>query len=298
LPREALQTEHLNDAEVWRAMLDGGMPLTAMIRNLATMTRLDVFKSREYLRLVEKTIRDEGKILKSRVHPYHILLAQRTYGSGGGWRSSAVWNPLPSITDALDDAFYLAFGNVEPTGKPTLLALDVSGSMSAPIYNSPISCREGSMAMALITLNVEPDVQIVGFTAKAGQRWSFRGDGELNVLNISKKTRLDDAVNKVAHLPFGGTDCSLPFTWAAKNFSDAENFAVYTDNETWAGSIHPSKALEKYRNSTGLAARSAVVGMVANQFTIADPNDSGMMDFVGFDASAPALMQNFFAGNV
>jgi 60 kDa SS-A/Ro ribonucleoprotein len=33
--------------------------------------------------------------------------------------------------------------------------------------------------------------------------------------------------------------------------------------------------------------------MVANEFTIADPNDAGMLDVVGFDASAPALMSQF-----
>ena len=39
------------------------------------------------------------------------------------------WNPVREVVDALDAAFYTAFGNVEPTGKRLLLALDVSGSM-------------------------------------------------------------------------------------------------------------------------------------------------------------------------
>jgi 60 kDa SS-A/Ro ribonucleoprotein len=37
----------------------------------------------------------------------------------------------------------------------------------------------------------------------------------------------------------------------------------------------------------------AVVGMLANQFTIADPSDAGMLDFVGFDTAAPAVMADF-----
>src|SRR5919198_4737871 len=41
LPREALRPEHLTSAEVWEALLDE-MPMTALIRNLATMTRVGV----------------------------------------------------------------------------------------------------------------------------------------------------------------------------------------------------------------------------------------------------------------
>src|SRR3954451_3138593 len=41
LPREALRPEHLTSPEVWEALLDD-MPMTALIRNLATMTRVGV----------------------------------------------------------------------------------------------------------------------------------------------------------------------------------------------------------------------------------------------------------------
>src|SRR5262249_28079060 len=41
LPREALKPEHLTSPEVWSALLEQ-MPMTALIRNLATMTRVGV----------------------------------------------------------------------------------------------------------------------------------------------------------------------------------------------------------------------------------------------------------------
>src|SRR5205814_9617221 len=41
LPREALKPEHLTSHEVWEALLDE-MPMAALIRNLATMTRVGV----------------------------------------------------------------------------------------------------------------------------------------------------------------------------------------------------------------------------------------------------------------
>ena len=43
----------------------------------------------------------------------------------------------------------------------------------------------------------------------------------------------------------------------------------------------------------GRAAKLVVVGMTATGFTIADPNDAGMLDVVGFDAGAPQVMADF-----
>ena len=72
-------------------------------------------------------------------------------------------------------------------------------------------------------------------------------------------------------------------------------FVVLTDNETWAGDIHPCQALVKYRNATGIPAKLVVVGMTSTGFSIADPKDGGMMDVVGLDTAAPALIADFIA---
>lgn len=72
-----------------------------------------------------------------------------------------------------------------------------------------------------------------------------------------------------------------------------ETFVTYTDNETWAGHVKPVQALDQYRQRTGIAAKLIVVGMTATGFTIADPGDPGMLDVVGFDASAPGVMSEF-----
>ncbi|MFD1732243.1 hypothetical protein ACFSC4_16075 [Deinococcus malanensis] len=97
-------------------------------------------------------------------------------------------------------------------------------------------------------------------------------------------------------VPMGGTDCALPMLWAARNKVEADVFVVYTDNETWAGAVHPAVALQQYRQKMGIGARLIVVGMTATRFTIADPADAGMLDLVGFDSSAPRVMAEFAAG--
>ena len=110
------------------------------------------------------------------------------------------------------------------------------------------------------------------------------------------RTRLDDAIRTVSDLPFGGTDCALPMLYARAQEIEIDTFVILTDSETWAGGVHPAQALADYRRASGLAARLVVVGMVANEFSIADPNDPGMLDVVGFDTATPQLVSDFARG--
>jgi 60 kDa SS-A/Ro ribonucleoprotein len=287
LPREAIPTEHLTQPKVWEALLPH-MGLTAMIRNLGTMTKIGLLAPlAEANKAIIASLGNADAIHKSRVHPMAILTALKTYSSGHGFKGTSTWNPVQQIVDALDSAFYLSFKNVVPTHKTTLLAIDVSGSMDGgEVAGSPgISPRMASAAMALVTANVETNYHMMGFSS------------EFVELKISPKMRLDAVLKVMGNLPFNRTDCSLPFEWTIKNKAKVESFAVYTDNETYAGNRHPHVALADHRQKNSVAAKSAVVGMLANPFTIADPNDAGMMDFVGFDASAPAIMNDFFRGD-
>src|SRR5690606_38911687 len=119
----------LTEPLVWEALLER-MPTTAMIRNLATMTRIGLLKPlSKATNLVCERLRDKDRLKAARIHPYNVLVAQDTYQSGRGFRGSNTWNPVPQINDALEDAFHLSFDTVEPTGKRHLFALDVSGSM-------------------------------------------------------------------------------------------------------------------------------------------------------------------------
>jgi 60 kDa SS-A/Ro ribonucleoprotein len=94
-------------------------------------------------------------------------------------------------------------------------------------------------------------------------------------------------------MPFGGTDCAQPMRWALERRLAVDTFVVYTDAETWAGGIHPAQALREYRQRMGIAAKLVVVGMVSNGFSIADPNDAGMLDVVGFDTATPSVIGDF-----
>src|SRR4051812_9899931 len=303
LPREAVKPEHLTSPEVWAALLER-MPMTALIRNLATMTRVGVLApGSDGVKAAVAQLGDAERIRKARVHPIAVLAALRTYAAGHGVRGRGRWNPVREVVDALDAAFYTAFGNVEPTGKRLLLALDVSGSMAfGEIAGIPgLTPRDASAALALVTAGVEDEYEIVGFHAgrrgwKSGRkRPGWNADG-LTPVPISPRQRLDDAVKAVSGLPFGGTDCALPMLYAQALGREIDTFVIYTDSETWAGHVHPRQALRDYRAASGIDARLVVVGMVSNGFSIADPADPGMLDVVGFDTATPQLISDFARG--
>src|SRR5262249_11675805 len=155
--------------------------------------------------------------------------------------------------------------------------------------------RVASSAMAMATARTEPSFHCVAFTAASGGyggQWGG-GDPGLTPLTISPRQRLDDVGEGVERRPMGGADCSRPMGWASKHKVPVDTFVVYTDNETWAGKVHPFQALAEYRQRMGRPAKLIVVGMTSTSFTIADPTDAGMLDVVGFDSAAPQVMADF-----
>jgi 60 kDa SS-A/Ro ribonucleoprotein len=300
LPRQAVRPEHLNAPDVWAALL-ADMPLTALVRNLAKMTRVGLLApgSAGTAAVVDR-LGNAARILLARLHPIALLSALRTYAAGRGVRGRQGWAPVPEVVDALDAAFYTAFGNAQPTGRRLLLALDVSGSMAwGDVAGVPgLTPRDAEAAMALVTAATEPRAEIVGFFAggwfrdRGRHRYEGLADG-LTRLEISPRQRLEAAIRAVEDLPFGPTDCALPMLYARALEREVDTFVVYTDSESRVGDVHPVQALRDYRAASGIDARLVVVGLASSGFSIADPADAGMLDVVGFDTATPQLIADF-----
>jgi 60 kDa SS-A/Ro ribonucleoprotein len=281
LPWEAVPTAATTDPELWKAMLPA-MGLTAMIRNLGAMTSYGALRPLEKeVETVVRRLTDPAELRKARIHPFNVLMAHAVYRAGKGVKGSLAWSPVGAIVDALDEAFYLAFRQVEPTGKRTMVCVDVSGSMSSPLMGSPLTVCEGAAALAMTTMRTEPNWHIMAFA-----------DG-LRPLPLTARMSLGDVLQHTRNVNFGGTDCSLPMLHALEKGLSVDVFVVLTDNETWAGRVHPKVALQEYRRKTGIPAKLIVAGMTSTGFSIADPDDGGMLDVVGFDAAAPAVMADF-----
>lgn len=296
LPWEALPDSAMNNTKVWDKMLDNGVPIGALLRQLPRLTQLEMLpqmggRTDEVI----ASLLNKEALQRARIHPFSVLVALKTYQQGHGFRST--WAPTAKIVDALDEMFYSSFANVVPTGKRTMNALDVSGSMGWTAGgNLPLTCREVSAALAMVTVRTEPNHMTVGFTSGGSRGMGWRDNAALTDLPITARQRLDDVVRTISNLPFGGTDCSLPMVEATRRGLEIDTFVVYTDNETWAGNIHPFQALKQYRAKSGIDAKLIVVSITPSKFSIADPSDAGMLDISGFDAAVPTLISDFSAG--
>lgn len=296
LPRECVPTQFLTECAVWDELLHT-MPLTAMVRNLGNMTKIGLLTPLSAATsYIANVLGDEEKLKRARLHPLAALVALKTYGSGKGVKGSSTWQPVQQLVTALDTAFYKSFSSVVPTGKRWLIAIDCSASMtwSDVAGMTGINPRIAAAALSLVTANIEPSHHIIGFTdagyAYPGSVGSGRGVSELK---IHTKQRLDDVISTIEAVRAGGTDCALPMMYAKDRKLDVDMFVTITDNETWAGNIQPFQALQQYRQSSGINAKSAIIGMTATGFSLADPADAGMLDFVGFDTAVPQLLADF-----
>lgn len=289
LPREFLEGAHsklLNDPDIWAAMLPK-MPLNAMIRNLGKMTSIGLIKP---LSAASKLVCDKlgnAEWLKgSKVHPYSIFLAHCVYRRGEGVKGSLKWVVDPTVSNALEAAFFKAFASVIPAGKRTYIGLDVSGSMTSAFMDGITTCREAGAALTLVLAKTEPQCVVRAFSAT------------MMPLDFGRFTSMQEALRVTNSLPFAWTDCSIPMRDALANKLEVDTFVIITDSETNANTIHPFVALQDYRKKTGIPARLVVIAMTSTGFSIADPSDAGMLDMVGFDASGPAILADFSAGRI
>ncbi|XP_013390017.1 60 kDa SS-A/Ro ribonucleoprotein [Lingula anatina] len=289
LVREHIPTKLLNSKGVWKALLKS-MPMTAMIRNLAKMTDVGILESEsEEEQIIISRLQSEEALREARIHPFNVLLALHTYSKGEGEKGKLKWNPNQHIVNALDQAFYKCFKYVEPTNKRVCIGMDVSGSMDhySVLGSSALSPRLASGALMMTTLHTEPKCDVVAFSDK------------LVPLNVNLEWKLNETLQLLRGIPFGRTDCALPMLWARENKREYDTFIVYTDCETWIGGVHPAEALRQYREASGIwDAKLIVCAMTSNGFTIADPEDPGMLDMAGFDSAGPEVMRSFMLGEI
>jgi len=287
MPREAVPTERLHSVEVWNALLEE-MPMEAMVRNLATMTREGVLKPMGAATIeVMKRLGDEERIKRARLHPIKLLAATMTYQEGKSVRGDGKWEPLREILDALDMAFYLSFKHVVPTGKRILLAIDTSGSMWGNKVNGipNLPAAMGAAALALVVAASETTYHIVGFETGC------------HPLTISPRHRLGEALAlmQAQSRPLG-TDLAQPILYASERGLDVDAIVMLSDGETWAGRQHPAQALTEYRRKVGHAVKLVNVAMCSTHVTNNDPSDRDALECFGFDTAMPELISAFVRG--
>lgn len=281
---ELVPTQFLKDKDVLMSLLPS-MGLTAVIRQLGKLTAAGILDPLSAgSKIVMSKLTDAEALKAQRVHPIALLQSLKQYSVGHGEKGSLTWTANQRVVDALNDAFYASFANVEDTGAGMLVGVDCSPSMfGANVAGSPnLNAAEVAAVMALACVKAQSNYFIGGFS------------GSFKPLEISPNMRLDAVLSKMRSFLWSGTDCAQPMLYAMQQkMSNVDLFLVITDNDTNCGHMHPSQALRDYRKQYNASAKSVVIGTMASPFTIADPKDAGMMDIAGFDTAAPQIIASF-----
>jgi hypothetical protein len=289
LVREHVPTALFGSKEIWATLLET-MPMEALLRNLGKLTQIGVVADK--YKEIAARFSNQEEVLKARIHPIKVLIASKVYKNGHGDLGSLSWTPNMFVLVAMTQLYKLSYGTITPTGKRIMVALDVSGSMSSPVLGSKIlNCRDATVAMALLYLETEKNVNVVAFS-----------DGLTDLSlpftrnQLTRGMTIDQALSATSGMAFSGTDCVLPIKHAIEKKLHVDAFIIMTDNETYAPNEHPQSALVRYRALTGIQAKLIVIGMTGNCFTIADPNDKNTLNLAGFDTSTPEIASMFLRG--
>lgn len=291
LVREHVPTTLFGSKEIWLTLLET-MPLEALLRNLGKLTQIGV--AAEKHREIVARLTNQAEVLKARIHPIKALIASKVYTNGCGDSGSLTWTPNTYISVALTDLFRISYGVVTPTGKRIMLGIDVSGSMSSQVLGSKVlTCRDASIAMALLYLETEKNVSALAFSNTLTDLLAPSSRNRL-----TRGMTLQQALSATHGMNFSSTDCVLPIQHAIKHNILIDAFIILTDNETYAPNEHPQNALVRYRELTGIQAKLIVLGMTGNCFTIADPTDRNTLNLAGFDTSTPEIASMFMRGEI
>ncbi|MEM9203932.1 MAG: TROVE domain-containing protein, partial [Actinomycetota bacterium] len=179
------------DAAAWETVIPS-MGVMALIRNLRNFDERGIGDAA--IETVLERITDADEVAKARLFPYHVWAAYK-HAPSDDWKR------------ALGRTLDLTASNV-PSLDRTLVVVDMSGSMQAPVSNrSAMSRVEVAAVMAAITAvkSASADVVIFGHTNRAVR--IRRGASVLGVV-----ADLVSMIGQVGHATYGHTAIAAHYT--------------------------------------------------------------------------------------
>lgn len=286
IPHEVIPNNLKGQKWLWEALVPK-MPLGALMRNLPKITSVGVFDNSILTDIVVNRLTSVDELCRARIHPIGIFKAMLGYQNGSN--KNLQWAPNRKIVDALDEAFYLSFKNVDTVDDDIIIGLDMSGSMCSQtvLGIDYITAAQAAGAMVLSTLASAPNARVLVFSDRAAE------------IDISNRQRLSDAMNIVHRFAGGSTNIAAPLQYAIDKKLTAKAFIIITDNETNVYADHPIELLKKYRKMMNIPdAKLVVIALTGTRGSVADPQDINTLDVVGLDTATPKIVNAFIRGEL
>lgn len=220
-----------NNKATWEKLIDSGkLPYMASLRNLRSIINAKPANIEKVWRHIE----NPEAVRLSRQLPFRFLSAYMQIGDIAGSRG----------LDALENAVDAAVSNLPTLPGTTVIAVDVSGSMSSRVSaKSDVCCNEIGMMLGLIANRMCENSLFYTFNTTIKKYAHSRRAG------ILETCVRDSACG-------GGTNMDLPFDVMIKNQIKADRIIIISDNMCNAGvtwyNRKPVQALaDEYRRTTG-----------------------------------------------
>lgn len=222
-----------NNKRTWEKLIDSGkVGYMALLRNLRNILQA----SPSNIDKVWAQIENPVTVRKSRQLPFRFLSAYKAV--------SEVRNVGSRAYDALENAVDAAIDNIPKLPGTTVIAVDVSRSMSSPVSSkSDIRCVEIGMMLGLIANRI----------CENGLFYTF--DTRIEKYALSRRAGILETCIRNAACG-GGTDMGLPFEAMIRDRIKADRVIVISDNVCNSGyswySHKPVQSLaDEYRRKSG-----------------------------------------------
>lgn len=223
-----------NTKEVWNELIDSNkLGYMASLRNLRNIIKADA----NYKKVLEK-LSNEEEIKNSKQLPFRFYSAYKELIPFFNNENKTI------ITDTLDKALSASANNLPTLEGRTLIAVDVSGSMSWSVSrNSKITCRDIATVLGCLSSRLCEDATVIYFSCKRDSK---------NGYTIKKYGKYDSVLRSIEDAPRagGGTDMSLPFIYALNKDSSTKPFdriIYFSDNECNSSRFVVQKYFEQYK---------------------------------------------------
>ena len=228
-----------NTKEVWTDLINSKkLGYMALLRNLK-----NIIKSGADYTSVLEIISDPEQVKKSKQLPFRFYAAYKTLVNNG--------IDDKEVFNALEKAIESSIGNMEVISGRTLIAVDVSGSMSSSVSSkSDIACFEIGALLGILLSRLTEDSEAVYFNA--ADDWGLnQGKG----YDVKRYGKFDNILESVREIKCdGSTDMSLPLQYALESeenhkFKRPFDRVIYlSDNQCNWGKKTIQTLADKYRN--------------------------------------------------
>ena len=217
-----------NNKETWEELIDSGkVGYMALLRNLRNILNANPSNVNKVLDLIE----NPEAVKRSKQLPFRYLSAYKELENIGGSR----------VFDVLENAVEASIENVPKLAGTTVIAVDVSGSMSDLVSaKSKVRCYEIAMLLGLIANKICENSIFYTFNSDIKKYPVSHRSG---ILETALKSNCG-----------GGTNMSLPFNKMIADRVKADRIIVLSDNECNSG-VYWRKSVQtiadEYRKSSG-----------------------------------------------